>query len=129
MVREHGGAHGTVAGTGTGELVTSPPRKTEPDDDTDTDPPRHPVHPDRRQHARICGVGGYRPERVVPNSEIVDLIDSSDEWIRERSGIVTRRWAAPDESVVDMSEAAAREALERRRHRSRRRSAPSSSPP
>jgi 3-oxoacyl-[acyl-carrier-protein] synthase III len=47
----------------------------------------------------------------VPNSEIVDLIDSSDEWIRERSGIVSRRFAAPEETVVDMSEAAAREAI------------------
>ena len=67
--------------------------------------------PTGAEHARIWGVGGYRPERVVPNSEIIDLIDSSDEWIRERSGIVSRRFAAPDESVVDMSEAAAREAI------------------
>jgi 3-oxoacyl-[acyl-carrier-protein] synthase-3 len=58
------------------------------------------------------GVGGYRPERVVPNSEIVDAINSSDEWIRERSGIVSRRFAAKDESVIDMSEAATREALD-----------------
>jgi 3-oxoacyl-[acyl-carrier-protein] synthase-3 len=62
-------------------------------------------------HARILGIGGYRPERVVPNSEIVDKIDSSDEWIRERSGIISRRFAAPEESVVDMSEHATREAL------------------
>ncbi|MGL5850793.1 MAG: 3-oxoacyl-ACP synthase, partial [Phycicoccus sp.] len=33
-------------------------------------------------HSRITGIGGYRPRRVVPNSEIVDRIDSSDEWIR-----------------------------------------------
>ncbi|MEP6649056.1 MAG: beta-ketoacyl-ACP synthase III [Lapillicoccus sp.] len=66
---------------------------------------------DGARHARIWGVGGYRPERVVPNSEIVERINSSDEWIRERSGIVSRRYAAKDESVVDMSEAAAREAL------------------
>lgn len=66
---------------------------------------------DGARHARIWGVGGYRPERVVPNSEIVGRIDSSDEWIRERSGIVERRYAAPDESVVDMSERAARDAL------------------
>ena len=39
------------------------------------------------QHARIWGVGGFRPERVVPNAEIVEAIDSSDEWIQERSGI------------------------------------------
>ena len=63
------------------------------------------------EHARIMGVGGYRPERVVPNSEIIGPIDSSDEWIRERSGIVSRRFAAPEESVVDMAEAAAREAI------------------
>ena len=63
------------------------------------------------RHSRIVGVGGYRPERVVPNSEIVDQIDSSDEWIRERSGIISRRFAAPEESVVDMSEHATREAL------------------
>jgi 3-oxoacyl-[acyl-carrier-protein] synthase-3 len=68
--------------------------------------------PSGAHFARIMGVGGYRPERVVPNSEIVDLIDSSDEWIRERSGIIERRFAAPEESVVDMSEAATRQALE-----------------
>jgi 3-oxoacyl-[acyl-carrier-protein] synthase-3 len=62
-------------------------------------------------YSRILGVGGYRPERVVPNSEVIDKIDSSDEWIRERSGIISRRFAAPEESVVDMSEHATREAL------------------
>jgi 3-oxoacyl-[acyl-carrier-protein] synthase-3 len=62
-------------------------------------------------HARITGIGAYRPERVVDNDEICRYIDSSDQWIRERSGIVTRRFAAPDESVVDMGEASAREAL------------------
>lgn len=63
------------------------------------------------RHARIWGVGGYRPERVVPNAEIVEAIDSSDEWIQERSGIKSRRWAGPDETVVTMSVAAAREAV------------------
>ena len=63
-------------------------------------------------HARITGIGAYRPERVVTNEEICRYIDSSDEWIRERSGIVTRRFAAKDETVVDMGEAASREALE-----------------
>ncbi|MBK8733411.1 MAG: ketoacyl-ACP synthase III [Actinomycetales bacterium] len=63
------------------------------------------------RHARIWGVGGYRPERVVPNSEIVDVIDSSDEWIQERSGIKSRRWAGPHETVVTMSVAAARDAV------------------
>ena len=67
---------------------------------------------DGARHARIWGVGGYRPERVVPNSELVERINSSDEWIRERSGIVSRRYAAPEESVVDMAEAATQQALE-----------------
>ena len=58
------------------------------------------------------GVGAYRPARVVMNSEIVDKIDSSDEWIRERSGIISRHFAADDESVIDMAEHAARQALE-----------------
>ncbi len=63
--------------------------------------------------ARILSVGSYRPERVVDNEEICRTIDSSDQWIRERSGIVTRRFAAKDESVVDMAEKAARVALDR----------------
>ena len=63
------------------------------------------------RHARILGVGQYRPARVVSNAEIVAKIDSSDEWIRERSGIVERRVAAADESVVDMSVAAGEKAL------------------
>jgi 3-oxoacyl-[acyl-carrier-protein] synthase III len=61
--------------------------------------------------SRILGVGGYRPSRVVTNAEIVDRIDSSDEWIRERSGIVSRHVAADDESVIDMSAVAAEKAL------------------
>ena len=62
-------------------------------------------------HAAILGIGAYRPRRVVPNAEIVDLIQSSDEWIRTRSGITARRWAEPDETIVSMSVAAARDAL------------------
>jgi len=58
-------------------------------------------------------VASYRPARVVTNAEICERIDSSDEWIRERSGIVERRWARPDESVVDMAREAAIPAMER----------------
>lgn len=64
-------------------------------------------------HTAILGVGAYRPDRVVPNSEIVDAIESSDEWIQQRSGIKERRFAGPHESVQMMSVAAARIALER----------------
>ena len=54
-------------------------------------------------YARIHGVGGYRPTRVVPNEEILKHIDSSDEWIRSRSGIATRHWAGPEETVAEMT--------------------------
>ncbi len=68
---------------------------------------------DGAQYARIIGVGGYRPERVITNEEVCTWIESSDEWIRERSGIVSRRWASAEETVVDMAEHAARDALTR----------------
>ncbi|MET7882202.1 ketoacyl-ACP synthase III [Streptomyces avermitilis] len=54
-------------------------------------------------YARILGVGGYRPVRVVPNDVILEKIDSSDEWIRSRSGIETRHWASDEETVAAMS--------------------------
>lgn len=59
----------------------------------------------------ITGVGAYRPRHVVPNSDIVDRIDSSDDWIRTRSGITTRRFAEPDETIQMMSVSAARDAI------------------
>jgi 3-oxoacyl-[acyl-carrier-protein] synthase III len=62
-------------------------------------------------HARLWGIGGYRPERVVTNDEICEHIDSTDQWIRDRTGIVTRRFAAHDETVVDMAAAASGDAL------------------
>jgi 3-oxoacyl-[acyl-carrier-protein] synthase-3 len=64
-------------------------------------------------NAAILGIGAYRPSRVVPNSELVDAIDSSDEWIRQRSGITQRRWATEDETVRFMADEAAKRALER----------------
>lgn len=69
--------------------------------------------PTVRGGARILTVGAYRPERVVDNAEICEQIDSSDEWIRAHSGIVSRRWAAAEQSVTDMAEAAARVAVTR----------------
>ena len=62
-------------------------------------------------YARIMGVGGYRPTRVVPNEEILKHIESSDEWIRSRSGIATRHWAGPEETVAVMSVEAAGKAI------------------
>lgn len=69
--------------------------------------------PSMQRHSKIMSVGVYRPRRSVPNSEIIAAIDSSDEWIKERSGIHARRIASEDESVVSMSVAAAKSALER----------------
>ena len=65
------------------------------------------------QHATILGLGSYRPSRLIPNADIIEAIDSSDEWIQQRSGIKTRRWAAPEETVQAMSVAASRQAMER----------------
>ncbi|WP_151773057.1 ketoacyl-ACP synthase III [Streptomyces abyssomicinicus] len=62
-------------------------------------------------YARILGVGGYRPARIVPNEVILETIDSSDEWIRSRSGIQTRHWANDEETVSAMSLEAAGKAL------------------
>nr|WP_245694976.1 beta-ketoacyl-ACP synthase III [Streptomyces antibioticus] len=69
---------------------------------------RQPVAP---AHARILGVGGYLPSRVVTNDEIAPRIDSSDQWIRDRSGIAERRWAGPQETIASMGVAAAGKAL------------------
>ncbi|CAM2831134.1 beta-ketoacyl-ACP synthase III [Skermania piniformis] len=59
----------------------------------------------------LLGLGVYRPARVVTNDEVAGPIDSSDEWIRTRSGIRTRRFAAADENVITMGIAAGRDAL------------------
>jgi 3-oxoacyl-[acyl-carrier-protein] synthase-3 len=68
--------------------------------------------PAQLRHSRISGLGAYRPRTRVPNSELVERIDSSDEWIRTRSGIVERRWAQKDETLVMMSVEASRGALD-----------------
>jgi len=68
---------------------------------------------DARVPTALLGVGGYLPVRVVDNAEVCERIDSSDAWIRKRSGIRTRHVAGPGESVVDMAEAASRTAIER----------------
>ena len=60
----------------------------------------------------VTGVGGYLPERVVTNDELAKRVDTSDDWIRERTGIRERREAAPDQPVSDLATSAARRALE-----------------
>jgi 3-oxoacyl-[acyl-carrier-protein] synthase-3 len=62
--------------------------------------------------AQVQGVGHYLPKRVVPNSEFEATIDTSDEWIRSRSGIERRHFAADDETTSDMATKAAQNALD-----------------
>ena len=68
-----------------------------------------PVH----EFSRIHGIGAFRPDVIVSNDDVCQWIDSSDEWIRQRTGIVTRHRADKGTSVVDMAEFAGREALEK----------------
>lgn len=64
-----------------------------------------------RVRVGIAGTGSYVPERVVPNSEFEKFLDTSDEWIVQRTGIRERRFAAPDQATSDMSVIAAERAL------------------
>ena len=59
----------------------------------------------------IVGVGHYLPERVVPNTEFEESLDTTDEWIRSRSGIERRHFAADDETTSDLATKAAEAAL------------------
>ena len=61
--------------------------------------------------SQILAVGSYRPKRLVPNSEIVDRIESSDEWIQQRTGIESRRFADESESLLEMATWAVEDAL------------------
>jgi 3-oxoacyl-[acyl-carrier-protein] synthase-3 len=60
---------------------------------------------------RILGIGSTRPERVVTNEELSRLMDTDDQWIRDRVGIIERRFAAKDETVEDMAVEAGSKAL------------------
>ncbi len=60
---------------------------------------------------RILGFGGYQPVKVVTNDDLAATVETSDEWIRSRVGIVSRRIAAEDETVADMAVAAGGKAL------------------
>jgi 3-oxoacyl-[acyl-carrier-protein] synthase-3 len=60
----------------------------------------------------ITGLGSYVPSRVVTNEELARMVDTSDEWIIERTGIRERRVAAPEEALSDLCLPGARQALE-----------------
>jgi 3-oxoacyl-[acyl-carrier-protein] synthase-3 len=61
--------------------------------------------------ARLVATGSYLPEKVLTNADLEKMVDTSDEWIRERTGIRERHIAAPGENTCDLAEAAARQAL------------------
>ncbi|WP_042383747.1 beta-ketoacyl-ACP synthase III [Streptacidiphilus melanogenes] len=61
--------------------------------------------------SRITALGHYQPSRVLTNLDLEELVDTNDAWIRQRTGIVTRRIAAEEETVADMAAEAAAKAL------------------
>jgi len=63
-------------------------------------------------HGTITGLGAYAPDRVVTNDDLSQLVDTSDEWIMERTGIRERRIAAESQALSDLSLPAAQQALE-----------------
>ena len=66
---------------------------------------------ERPINATIRGTGSYVPPRIVPNDEFTQSLDTSDEWIRTRTGIRERRHAGPGDTAATMGTLAAREAL------------------
>jgi 3-oxoacyl-[acyl-carrier-protein] synthase-3 len=63
-------------------------------------------------HSRIAGTGSHLPEKVLTNFDLEKMVDTSDEWIRTRTGIERRHVAADGETTVDLAEFAARRALD-----------------
>jgi 3-oxoacyl-[acyl-carrier-protein] synthase-3 len=63
-------------------------------------------------HSRVLGTGSYLPERILTNADLEKIIDTSDQWIVERTGIRERHIAAPTEVTSDLAVAAARRALD-----------------
>ncbi|MEP7370762.1 MAG: beta-ketoacyl-ACP synthase III [Nitrosospira sp.] len=63
-------------------------------------------------HSRIVGTGSYLPEKILTNHDLERIVDTSDEWIRTRTGIVERRIAADNQMASDLALNASREAME-----------------
>ena len=59
-------------------------------------------------YSRITGTGSYLPEKILTNADLEKMVDTSDEWIRSRTGIEERHIAADGEYTVDLAEKAAR---------------------
>ncbi len=63
-------------------------------------------------YARIIGTGSYLPEKVMTNKDLEKIVDTTDDWIRERTGIEKRHLADQGETTVDLAEKAARNAID-----------------
>jgi 3-oxoacyl-[acyl-carrier-protein] synthase III len=63
-------------------------------------------------YSRVAGTGSYLPKKVITNHDLEKMVDTTDEWIRTRTGIERRHIAADGETTVDLAEHAARRALE-----------------
>ncbi|MPQ77067.1 beta-ketoacyl-ACP synthase III [Hydrogenovibrio sp. JE_KL2] len=66
----------------------------------------------QRIYSRIIGTGGYLPEKVMTNADLEKIVDTSDEWIRERTGIEQRRIAADNQTTCDLAYEASIQAME-----------------
>ncbi|MGE0081623.1 MAG: beta-ketoacyl-ACP synthase III [Thiohalomonadaceae bacterium] len=64
------------------------------------------------KYSRIIGTGGYLPDKVLTNQDLERMVDTTDEWIRERTGIEERHIAADGQTTCDLAEQAARRAME-----------------
>lgn len=63
------------------------------------------------KYAKVIGTGGYLPKKVLTNADLEKMVDTTDQWIRERTGVEQRHIAAPNETTCDLAEAAARQAM------------------
>ena len=63
------------------------------------------------RYSRIAGTGRYLPERIMTNKDLEQIVDTTEEWIRTRTGIERRHIAADDQTTTDLAEGAAREAM------------------
>ncbi|MBU1740412.1 MAG: 3-oxoacyl-ACP synthase, partial [Proteobacteria bacterium] len=60
---------------------------------------------------RIAGIGSYLPEGIIHNRDLEEILDTTDQWIRKRTGVVERRRAAPDQAASDLAKEASLAAL------------------
>lgn len=65
-----------------------------------------------KKASKIIGIGGYVPSRIVKNTDLEKMLDTSDEWIQQRTGIIERRWANDDQATSDLAVEAAKIAIQ-----------------